>query len=271
MPKKLSAKAEAKQGTSASKPRTSRRSSRKGSRQTLEAFDSSSDGECVVSPANNAHPPVDAPVTTSAADAARTEKQGLDSDDHEEDEEMGDHIEDDEDEDEDMHDDDDDIDDEDVEDIEAERRAARMFTGGLGGSLRALGGFVSGVSARLKTILANLKNNEDPSIQLIALQDLAELLSVATEDTIAGAFSPDAFVKELVAIMRGGQGPFGDEDNPETMLLACRCLSNMMEAIPSSVNAAVYGGAVPVLCSKLLEIQYIDLAEQALSVSLDVQ
>jgi hypothetical protein len=28
----------------------------------------------------------------------------------------------------------------------------------------------------------------------------------------------------------------------------------------------VYSGAVPVLCSKLLEIQYIDLAEQALSV-----
>jgi E3 ubiquitin-protein ligase TRIP12 len=30
----------------------------------------------------------------------------------------------------------------------------------------------------------------------------------------------------------------------------------------------VYGGAVPVLCAKLLEIHFIDLAEQALSVSL---
>ena len=51
------------------------------------------------------------------------------------------------------------------------------------------------------------------------------------------------------------------------MLLACRCLANLLEALPNSVNAIVYAGAVPVLCAKLLEIQYIDLAEQTLSVS----
>jgi len=40
-----------------------------------------------------------------------------------------------------------------------------------------------------------------------------------------------------------------------------------MEALPSSTGNVVYGGAVPILCQKLLEIHYIDLAEQALSVS----
>ncbi|KAG7150800.1 ubiquitin fusion degradation protein C12B10.01c like [Verticillium longisporum] len=38
-----------------------------------------------------------------------------------------------------------------------------------------------------------------------------------------------------------------------------------MEALPASVANVVYGGAVPVLCQKLLEISFIDLAEQALS------
>lgn len=51
------------------------------------------------------------------------------------------------------------------------------------------------------------------------------------------------------------------------MLLACRCLANLMEALPASTANVVYGGAVPILCQKLLEIHFIDLAEQALSVS----
>ena len=39
----------------------------------------------------------------------------------------------------------------------------------------------------------------------------------------------------------------------------------MMEALPACTQNVVYGGAVPILCQKLLEIHYIDLAEQALS------
>ena len=54
---------------------------------------------------------------------------------------------------------------------------------------------------------------------------------------------------------------------PAPYLVACRCLANMMEALPQSTGNIVYGGAVPVLCSKLLEISFIDLAEQCLSVS----
>ncbi|KAF9196772.1 Ubiquitin fusion degradation protein 4 [Haplosporangium sp. Z 11] len=128
-----------------------------------------------------------------------------------------------------------------------------------GGSMSSM---VSGMSSRLKGILANLRTYEDPSLQLIALQDLAVLLSVSTEDTLAGYFSCDSFVKELVLLMRGnGDG----DDNPEIMLLACRCLSNLMEAMPAALGSIVYGGAVSVLCSKLIEIQYIDLAEQSLT------
>jgi E3 ubiquitin-protein ligase TRIP12 len=123
---------------------------------------------------------------------------------------------------------------------------------------------MSGVSTRLRDILNNLKQKDDPSIQFIALQELSEILLVSTEDNLSGHFSPDAFVKELVVLMQPSE--FGEE-NPDMMLLACRCLANLMEALPASTANVVYGGAVPILCAKLLEIHFIDLAEQALSVS----
>ena len=135
---------------------------------------------------------------------------------------------------------------------------------GLSSTLRALSGMMSGLSSRLRDILNNLKQKNDPSMQLIALQELSEILLVSTEDNLSGHFSPDAFVKELVALM--GPSIFGEE-NEEMMLLACRCLANLMEALPASTANIVYGGAVPILCAKLQEIHFIDLAEQSLSVS----
>ncbi|KAK4128116.1 hypothetical protein N657DRAFT_675945 [Parathielavia appendiculata] len=134
---------------------------------------------------------------------------------------------------------------------------------GLSNTLRTLTGMVSGTSARLRDILNNLRQKDDPTMQLIALQELSELLLIHNEDTLSGHFSPDAFVKELVALMQPNE--LTGEENPEVMLLACRCLANLMEALPASTSNVVYGHAVPILCQKLLEIQFIDLAEQALS------
>ncbi|KAK4990001.1 Ubiquitin fusion degradation protein 4 [Elasticomyces elasticus] len=136
---------------------------------------------------------------------------------------------------------------------------------GLSSTLRALHGLhgmMSGTASRLRGLLENLRCKDDPSIQLIALQELSELLLHSTEDNLAGQFSPDAYVKELVALMQPND--FGEE-NPEMMLLACRCIYNLMEALPAAIASIVYGGAVPILCQKLLEIHYIDLAEQSLS------
>ncbi|KAH8689538.1 putative ubiquitin-protein ligase Ufd4 [Talaromyces proteolyticus] len=133
---------------------------------------------------------------------------------------------------------------------------------GLQNTLRALTGMMTGMSSRLREILSQLRMKEDPSIQLIALQELSDLLLVSNEDNLSGQFSPDPYVKELVALMQPSEM---GEENPEIMLLACRCLANLMEALRGSVANVVYGGAVPVLCQKLLDIQFIDLAEQALS------
>ena len=135
--------------------------------------------------------------------------------------------------------------------------------GGLSSSLRALSGIMSGTNSRLRGILEQLRQKEDPSVQLIALQELSELLLVSNEDNLAGHFAPDQYIKELVILMQPNE--LTAEENPEIMLLACRCIANMMEALPAATASVVYGGAVPILCQKLLEIHFIDLAEQALS------
>ncbi|ROW03011.1 hypothetical protein VMCG_05677 [Cytospora schulzeri] len=134
--------------------------------------------------------------------------------------------------------------------------------GGLHSSIALLTGMISGMGPRLREILSNLRQKEDPTTHLIALNELSELLLVSNEDNLQGHFSADSFVRELVSLMKPDDFM---EANPEIMLLACRCLANLMEALPSSVTNVVYAGAVPVLCEKLRDIQFIDLAEQALS------
>lgn len=161
------------------------------------------------------------------------------------------------------------------------------------GDYRQFGSYMMSLSSRLKTMLNNIKMTADPTTRLLTLQELSELLSISTEDTLAGSFQVEQYVKELVKIL-GGRGVDEDEDdegdgnekdddlvaalalstagtsfqgdeNPEAQVLACRCLANLMEALPGVAHTVVYHGAIPVLCSKLIEISYIDLAEQTLS------
>lgn len=177
-----------------------------------------------------------------------------------------------------------------------EESAFSMF-----GDISRLGGYMNQISSRLRTLLNNIKSEADPSTRLVALQELSELLSISTEDTLAGSFQVEGFVVELLRILGGDGGEAaqddgdGDDDegdndddaalaaalqmstgnaypgdeNLEAQLLACRCLANLMEALPGCGHTLVYRGAVPVLCSKLIEISYIDLAEQTLIVSIN--
>ncbi|KAI8393376.1 uncharacterized protein BYT42DRAFT_524387 [Radiomyces spectabilis] len=181
------------------------------------------------------------------------------------------------------HDNEDDEDEDDQNDsAETDDELARARRN-LGYHMQGLfGGMTSDMSNRLRSILSSLKNQEDSTMQLIALQELAEILSVSSEDNLAGFFTSDSFAKELVRIMKGQDGMFAEAEmdndmmlalamsgglgggNPEIMLLACRCISNLLDAMPSAITSIVYHGAVRVLCQKLKSIEYIDLAEQAL-------
>ncbi|KAL5630848.1 hypothetical protein BROUX41_000720 [Berkeleyomyces rouxiae] len=149
--------------------------------------------------------------------------------------------------------DDDDDDDDDEDDPFGEYDNATLSQ-----TLRALTGMMaSGMSSHIRDIINSLRQG-DEFMQHTALQELSQFLLVSSEDNLQSQFSPDALVHELIKLMQ-------PENSPEIMLLACRCLANLMEVMPGTVGNVVYGGAVPVLCSKLLEISFIDVAEQSLS------
>lgn len=161
--------------------------------------------------------------------------------------------------------------------------------GGFGSHIRAMAGYMSGLSGRFRTLLSSLRDRKDPTAQLVALQELSEVLSISNEDTLAGYFPTESFVGELIYLMGGPKpkavkspgepstGPDEDVDsdealafmtglvdNTEMMILACRCLANLIEAMPYAAHSVVSHGAVPVLNAKLVEIEFIDLAEQVL-------
>eukprot|EP00960_Hanusia_phi_P048762 759141-Hanusia_phi.AAC.3 len=54
------------------------------------------------------------------------------------------------------------------------------------------------------------------------------------------------------------------EHNPEIMLLSCRAITHMLEVLPKSAAKVVTSGAVPIFCQRLLNIEFIDVAEQSL-------
>ncbi|KAI8915880.1 hypothetical protein EDD86DRAFT_197106 [Gorgonomyces haynaldii] len=123
--------------------------------------------------------------------------------------------------------------------------------------------------------LRNLDNFEDPTVQLITLQELSQVLSLATEDMFVrhrqGYFNTNQFCQSLVKIIKG---PENTDFNPAAMmgivpdliLLSCRCLFNLIESNPSCIATIVHHNGPQALISKLLEIEYIDLAEQLLNV-----
>ncbi|RXK36787.1 hypothetical protein M231_05948 [Tremella mesenterica] len=176
-----------------------------------------------------------------------------------------------------------------------EATAAALF----GGEFRTFGGIMSGLSTRFKRLKNELRSPA-PAVRLTALRECSEILLVSNEDTLGGAFSTNAFAVEFIAILGGKpnideNGPkenerppeemdedaqlaaalsmsagaaapiHGNEDEIECQLVACRCLAHLLEALPMSGHMLVNLGAIPILCSKLNEMSFVELAEQTLS------
>lgn len=181
-----------------------------------------------------------------------------------------------------------------------EATAAALFGGSMG-RYGMSSGFSGGRFRRLKLEL----QSSNTSLRLSALRECSEILLISNEDTLGGSFSINSFATEFIAILNGkpnidpnaptqstvGQdagnmnedeelaavlamsageampGQSESEEDMESQLVACRCLAHLMEALPGTGHTLVHLGVVPVLCSKLNEISYIELAEQTLSVS----
>lgn len=112
---------------------------------------------------------------------------------------------------------------------------------------------------RLNTLLQGIKSEGNEDIQLQCLFELCDFLSMGTEENMSN-FSVDSFVPALISLLNM-------EYQPEIMLISCRALTYLMEALPSASSSLVNHGAVAPLCAKLLSIEFIDLAEQAIQVN----
>lgn len=137
---------------------------------------------------------------------------------------------------------------------------------GIMNTLRAVSGMMpsSSTSSRMRPLLENMKQRDDPDVQVAAMTEVSTMLLMSNEDTFAGQFQPEPFVKEFIAAM---QPPESGLENPQMTLIASQCIANLIEALPQATATVVYGGAVPVLISKLRNLDFIDFAEHALTVS----
>jgi len=119
--------------------------------------------------------------------------------------------------------------------------------------------FMSGAGsarAKYKTLVTQLQAPDSDAAQLRALMELCEVLSMSTEEQLAG-FPIEAVVPTLVACLAA-------EHSPDTMLHAARALTWLADVVPASCACIVTHGAPAAFCARLLAIQFIDVAEQSL-------
>nr|VWO96177.1 MADS box protein [Ganoderma boninense] len=168
--------------------------------------------------------------------------------------------------------------DDDGDDDEADRDLASTLgavgnepsTMSIFGDYRQLGSYMMGISSRLKTMLNNIKPTANPTTRLVTLQELTcqdpgRYRDEGEDDEDDGVEQDeDAALAAALAMSTGG-GAYPGDENLEAQVLACRCLANLMKALPGFTRTVVYHDAIPVLCSKLIEISYIELAEQTSS------
>eukprot|EP00063_Salmo_salar_P094514 XP_014069349.1 PREDICTED: E3 ubiquitin-protein ligase TRIP12-like isoform X1 [Salmo salar] len=113
----------------------------------------------------------------------------------------------------------------------------------------------SGASSKAQQLLQGLQATGDESQQLQAAIEMCQLLVMGNEETLGG-FPVKSVVPALITLLQM-------EHNFDIMNHASRALTYMMEALPRS--SAVVVDAIPVFLEKLQVIQFIDVAEQALT------
>ncbi|XP_052438525.1 E3 ubiquitin-protein ligase TRIP12 isoform X2 [Carassius gibelio] len=113
----------------------------------------------------------------------------------------------------------------------------------------------SGANSKAQQLLQGLQATGDESQQLQAAIEMCQLLVMGNEETLGG-FPVKSVVPALITLLQM-------EHNFDIMNHASRALTYMMEALPRS--SAVVVDAIPVFLEKLQVIQFIDVAEQALT------
>ncbi|RLN45752.1 hypothetical protein BBO99_00008296 [Phytophthora kernoviae] len=119
----------------------------------------------------------------------------------------------------------------------------------------------AGTNPRFQRMLEAIGADSPMHTQISGLSELCETLSLSTEEALAvSGFSVEKFVPAVVTLIRL-------PTSMDVLLLAARALSSILELYPSTaIPKATAELVIPSLCEKLLEIEYMDVAELALQI-----
>ena len=103
--------------------------------------------------------------------------------------------------------------------------------------------------------LANVLMNEDDMEVLPIISQLSTTLSMVPEDSFS-SLSIEGLMTSLVSCL--------SREFPDISLYALISVNNIFDSVANSVNTFASVGGIPPLCSKILNLEYIDLAEQGI-------
>ncbi|KAJ0503251.1 putative HECT domain, armadillo-like helical, HECT, E3 ligase catalytic domain-containing protein [Helianthus annuus] len=109
---------------------------------------------------------------------------------------------------------------------------------------------------KFKRVLSVLSGETEEPAQENALRELCEILSFCTDSSLSSLMA-NSLSPVLIKLA-------GHESNPEIMLLSIRALTYLCDTHSRSSSFIVRYNGIPVLCQRLLAIEYVDVAEQCL-------
>eukprot|EP01080_Neovahlkampfia_damariscottae_P001758 gene1758-527_t len=117
-------------------------------------------------------------------------------------------------------------------------------------------GFTTNLSKEKEEEILTILKGNDEGKQFEAISELCNFFSMADPDTISTVRYRE-YTPLLLQILADGY-------NFELMLLATRALTNMIDSCPPTSSQIVSNQGVSILIVKLLNIEFIDLAEQCI-------
>lgn len=117
-------------------------------------------------------------------------------------------------------------------------------------------------TSQFSSMFRDLKS-DDVGRQITALTELSEYLSFSSEEALI-SFPMETFIPILIRLLESPG--HADEMAAQVMLLCCRCLHNVVDILPPTARIITAAGGLPVLCTNLLNVEYIDVAELTVSI-----
>ena len=130
--------------------------------------------------------------------------------------------------------------------------------------LREGSGSNNTVKTRLDSLIKNVGNcEEDSYIAMESLRELSEQILMTNQLVLDRALDKEQLITNIMTVFSSHKV----KDELELQMQACRCLYNLFEVSPETINMALEENVLVDLQALLTEINYIDLAEQVLETS----